>query len=304
MYSKLQCALMMVASVIIAVSVSTIPTRAADESKDLQSQIDKLKKQVNKLQAKLAYMRVEDAPINGLAGPHVIFEGCNVHVRSGSGDSSDGTFDLDAREAIPDTTPLGLGNLLVGYNEEAPAKSGGRGGSHNLIIGARHSYPNVGGLVLGQASTISGAFATVTGGIENTSNGAYSSVSGGIENTASGIYSSVSGGFDNSASGSGSSVSGGDGNSASGVYSSVSGGLINFASGIYSSVSGGFDNTASVSTSSVSGGVGNTASGNSSSVSGGSGNTASGSKSSVSGGHLHAAPGLEDWVAGGLFQEN
>jgi hypothetical protein len=51
------------------------------------------------------YLRVEPGEINGLHGPHAIFEGVNVHVRSGSGQTSDGG------------ELVGLGNLVVGYNE-------------------------------------------------------------------------------------------------------------------------------------------------------------------------------------------
>src|SRR2546430_1871826 len=49
------------------------------------------------------YVSVDPHPINGVAGPHVIFTGVNVHIRSGSGATED------------DTT--NLGNLIVGYNE-------------------------------------------------------------------------------------------------------------------------------------------------------------------------------------------
>ena len=37
------------------------------------------------LEAKLAYMSVADSTINGLAGPHVIFDGVNLHVQNGLG---------------------------------------------------------------------------------------------------------------------------------------------------------------------------------------------------------------------------
>lgn len=219
---------------VIAVSVSTLPTRAADDSKALQVQVDKLKKQVKKLEAKLAYMHVEQDPINGLSGPHVIFEGCNVHVRSGSGDTTDGTIDLNTGQPVLDSTPRGLGNLIVGYNElPLFSESIGRNGSHNLIVGVGHSYPNVGGVALGQENKISGALSNITGGFGNSADGAASSVSGGQDNLASGSASSVSGGKSNRAFGVTSSVSGGALNTASSDASSVSGGYQRSVSGFY-----------------------------------------------------------------------
>jgi hypothetical protein len=136
----------------------------------------------------------------GLKGPHVIFTGANVHIRSGAGNTY----------AIPN----GLGNLVIGYNEARYDNNNnldltGRGGSHNLIVGVFHQYSSFGGFVAGYRNKISGQ---------------YSSVSGGFYNTASGGLASVSGGVANTASGDGSSISGGQGNMASGLYSSVSGG--------------------------------------------------------------------------------
>jgi hypothetical protein len=304
MLSYLRSGLVLIVAVTVAVGITTLPIRAADESKDLQSRIEKLEKKVATLQAKLKYVSVEMEPINGLAGPHVIFEGCNVHVRSGSGASTDGTVDLVNQMTIPDTAPLGLGNLIVGYNEQPTKGSLGRGGSHNLIVGPGHDYPSVAGVLFGQENSAMGPLASVTSGYLNTASGYFSSVSGGAGNTASGNYSSVTGGASNTASGYASSVSGGGYNTASGSTSSVSGGYGNTASNYYSSVSGGgASNTASGEFSSVSGGAYNTASGTDSSVSGGFENTASGGWSSVSGGNSGSAPGAYDWVAGSLFED-
>jgi hypothetical protein len=240
-------------------------------------------------------------------GDDVFFEGCNVHVRSGSG-ATDG--DTGAGVSVN-----GLGNLIVGYDESNGIND--KSGSHNLVVGERHSYKSYAGFVAGENNEVSGDYSSVSGGYGNTASGNGSSVSSGLRNTASGPWSSVTGGKDNSASGNYSSVSGGDFNSASGNYSSVSGGYFNSASdtwswvsggylnsgsGLYSSVSGGSENTASGNYSSVSGGYFNTASGHWSSVTGGKINTASGHVSSVSGGNSRAAPDQWDWVAGSLFE--
>jgi hypothetical protein len=206
-------------------------------------------------------------------GDDVIFEGCNVHVRSGAG--------------ATDAAVNGLGNLVVGYNEAEGDEV--RTGSHNLVVGRLHTYSSHGGFVAGENNIVTGPGASVSGGQSNTARGARASVSGGRGNEASGTWSSVSGGEDNVTIGTWSSVSGGQNNTASAAWSSVSGGQTNGASGTFASVSGG---------------AGNTASGSFASVSGGGGNGASGNAASVSGGANREAVGAFDWRAGNFFSDN
>jgi len=203
----------------------------------------------------------------------IVFDGVNVQVLDGSGDTAG--------------APNGLGNLIVGYNEDATG-SRPRMGSHNLVVGPEHDYQSFGGLVAGVGNLIIGPHASVTGGEANTASGRAASVSGGAVNTASADGSSVTGGARNAASGGLSSVSGGEFNEAIGPYSSVSGGTENDATNYHTSVSGGGLNTAN---------------GFQSSVSGGSNNIASGSNASVSGGQFRSAPGDLDWSGGGLIQD-
>jgi hypothetical protein len=200
------------------------------------------------LAALAPFVSVESEARNGLAGPHVIIHGANVHIQNGH---------IDATT----TSKNGLGNLLIGYNE-GPFDGVERGGSHNLIVGQQHRYSSSGGLVAGHANTISHYGASVTGGYDNFARGQLSSVSGGISNHADADYSSISGGGVNTIviGAEGASVSGGQQNTASGAYASVSGGSSNTASGDGSSVSGGQQNTASGTYASVSGGVTRTAS--------------------------------------------
>ncbi len=106
-----------------------------------------LQGQVADLQDKLKFVSVVTGPINGLAGPHLIFAGVNVHIRSGS---------------------------------------------HNLIIGEFHSFSSFGGLVVNFANTISGPYASVSGGNANTASGGAASVLGGNGNTASAIDQHIS----------------------------------------------------------------------------------------------------------------
>jgi len=173
-------------------------------TKEQRKNLNKLKENWPAMKAMIElspYMILDESTINGLKGPHVLFVGANVHIRSGSEKTSDG-------KAL-----TGLGNLVIGYNEERPSrrkKSGkGRGGSHNLIVGDRHQYTSYGGLVAGEINTISRPGATVVGGKRNIASGHFSSVTGGSGNQASGSSTSISGGQNNQVNGQSSSISGG-----------------------------------------------------------------------------------------------
>jgi hypothetical protein len=88
----------------------------------------------------LRYIRIELDDIGGLPGPHVVVTGANVHVRSGTGLTDDGG------------EPVGLGNLVLGYNEPADGdEPPTRSGSHNLVVGSGRSFTGIGGLVAGEA---------------------------------------------------------------------------------------------------------------------------------------------------------
>ncbi len=224
-----------------ATSISALQTSLQSQVKRINEQaaitstltakLETQAQSVRNLAAKLTYVNV--------SGTDMVIEGANLHLRNGRGSTPEAN---------------GLGNLIVGYNEDDPAKPKTRRGSHNLVIGMKHSYPTYGGLVAGQENTISGAAASVTGGTLNTAGQIFSSVSGGFQNTALGGFSSVSGGAGNLASGIGGTwVGGGSGNTASGNYSAISGGATNTASGEYSSVSGGTYNAASLDGYSLSG---------------------------------------------------
>jgi hypothetical protein len=202
----------------------------------LEQAVATLQAQIETLQGLLTlaqHLRVETGVLNGLAGPHVIIEGANVHVRSGSGATRD------------NGTPTGLGNLVVGYNEPmAGADPSYRGGSHNLVVGPEHLYSSTGGFVAGFANGVAGESTSVAGGSDNLASGLNASVAGGVSNTASGDYANVLGGEFNTAQGFGATVAGGRENVASGGDASVSGGTENTASGLFSVVGGGSGRTA------------------------------------------------------------
>jgi hypothetical protein len=220
-----------------------------------QGQITTLQGQVSTLQTQLAavqsnkalglgqFVSVVSGLVDGVNGPHIYFTGANIHIVSGSTTTADSV--------------TGLGNLIIGYDEpplppgpRRPPPVVNRSGSHNLVIGRYHNFTKAafGGLVAGQANTISNEAVTVSGGVGNIASGVFSSVSGGVQNTASGEFSSVSGGTVNIASGGEASVTGGENNTASGANSIVSGGLNNTAggpAGIWAIVLGGENNVAS-----------------------------------------------------------
>lgn len=243
------------------------------------------------------YVSVTSSPLNGVKGPNIVFSGANLHIVSGSGSTDDGSYDESTHTHDP-AMLTGLGNLIVGYDEEPAYGPVERCGSHNLVLGTRNAFTAFGGYVGGDANTISGGWASVRGGAYNTATGICAGVSGGDGNYASGWYSSVSGGSVNGASGSSACVSGGTQNDASGDAASVSGGSQNGATSDCASVSGGHKNMATNSYSSVSGGFEGIASGYEASVSGGFNNHAAGDDSSVSGGFYLALDAVYGWAAG------
>jgi hypothetical protein len=222
---------------------------------DLQNRVNSLQTSNTTLQSQLAavqsnhalllgpFVNVDPNPEIGVIGPNIIFSGANIHIASGSGATND------------NGNATGLGNLIIGYDEDpaaspiinVPLKPGDRGGSHNLIIGGFNRFTRAafGGVVAGENNSISNEGTVVIAGEVNTASGPLASVSGGESNTASGFLASVTGGLENVASGSFGSVSGGQSNTANGfVGASVAGGEANIASGILATVSGGFRNTA------------------------------------------------------------
>lgn len=238
---------------------------------DQQLQIDLLTAQLDLVDDLADVLTIEPGELNGLAGPHVIFEGANLHVRSGTGATDDGG------------SPTGLGNLVIGYDEMATNQSSGdRDGAHNLVLGRGHTFTSTGGIVAGEENSISAPFASILAGRENVASGSHSCVSGGAFNQATGEESSVSGGVSNFATALRASASGGAQNTVSGVAASISGGS--------GGACGGFAST-------ISGGQSGIASGDQSSICGGQSNSAFGDKATVSGGFNQSVSNDFDWRA-------
>ena len=258
------CALAIFGSVVLLGPVLARAQGIPREIEELKAQVAALQSQVHALQTQLAavqsnnalklgpFVTVDPNPKNGVRGPNITFKGANIHIVSGSGATDD--------NLSHGGTLIGLGNLIIGYDELLNGQVANRSGSHNLVIGRFHTFTSSawGGLVGGEQNTIQAANATVSGGSGNTVSGDLGSVSGGEFNTASGDESSVSGGFSNLASGGFASVSGGFSNLANGSLAAINGGFANIASGEESSVSGGFANTAGGLQTVVIGGFANT----------------------------------------------
>jgi hypothetical protein len=139
--------------------------RQANLITELQRKLGLLKK--SPILALSPYIKIETGTIRGLVGPHVIFTGVNVHVRSGTGSTYEGG-DIRTGES---GSASGLGNFVVGYNESPhtlgfflPISSGDRKGSHNLVIGGGHRYISSGGLLVGSLNEVEGLAAAVSGG--------------------------------------------------------------------------------------------------------------------------------------------
>ena len=127
----------------------------------------------------------------------------------------------------------GLGNLILGYNESEGGHRDAEGnfvdgevrvGSHNLVVGAGHTYGSNGSLL---------------GGYNNSLFGQGSAILSGQASLATGTWSAILGGLDNRATATNTCISGGHSNTASGDRASVSGGLLNISSGIATSILGG-----------------------------------------------------------------
>lgn len=169
----------------------------------------------------------------------IVITGANVYVQNGLG-ATNGDPDDPAHHDAPVVN--GLGNLIIGYDEDAgpydypPSE---KTGSHNLVVGRFHSYTSAGGLVSGSRNYLTGAFAGILGGRVNTAEGDQATVSGGSQNFASGDDSSVAGGEFNAASADESMVVGGTNNIAAAEAATVVGGADNVAEGTHSLVLGG-----------------------------------------------------------------
>ncbi len=172
-------------------------TEAPPTLESLQAEIKKLK-----------------ALLSGVSrqGDTLVLEKMNLQIINGLGATNGNSEDPSSIDSSK-TSTNGLGNLIVGYDEDNEFRTEGadKSGSHNIVVGYGHHYSSFGGLVVGLRNSITGI---------------YSSISGGKGNISTGFHSSISGGQNNKSTGNGTSVSGGNGNFASGNHSSICGGWL------------------------------------------------------------------------------
>ena len=241
-----------------------------------------LQARVTQLEALLAHFTVE--------GNNLVLSGMNLQIINGEGSTD---------------TVNGLGNLIVGYDETDVNKHNDpvdeKTGSHNLIIGAEHTYTSFGAIVAGEDNESDAPGASVLGGNSNTASGQNAVVVSGVDNEASGDDSAVLSGRDNITDGEETAIAAGQFNRAFVLNSFVGGGVSNFARGFASSVTGGEHNSADFERSSVTGGRYNVANAPVSTVSGGAFNTADGFAATVSGGTNRSIDGQGSWRGGLLF---
>ena len=74
----------------------------------------------------------------------------------------------------------GVGNLIVGYN--GSDSSDLRTGSHNLVVGDKHSYNGHSSIMVGSENDAHGNFIAVVGGIKNTVSEDNGAILGGDQN--------------------------------------------------------------------------------------------------------------------------
>ncbi len=258
-----------------------------NQNESLSGQVTQLNTTVTQLNTTVTQLSTKENALESLlagvsrTGQTLKFSGLNMQLVSGSG-STDGTIN-------------GLGNLIIGYNEDP----GPQTGSHNLVLGDGQSFTSYGGIVAGQNDALSGPFADVFGD-NNSAAGKSASVLGGEFNLASDPFSSISGGCDGVA-GTASALAGAC--SGSNGYESISGGVLNRADGLFSSVSAGQQNHADGYATAVNGGDHNTAGGSSSgnfaSIAGGGGNLSNGDESAIAGGQDNETTDDDSFVGGG-----
>lgn len=234
----------------------------------------------------LTVVRLDDGQGNALKTLRV--DGANLQVVNGTGSTGG--------------DPNGLGNLLIGYNEDTDTNAEQRTGSHMLVVGRDNSYTRYGGLVVGVQNEAAGDWSSAIGSLSRASG--QECVSIGFLTQADALYSLALNSVGGVAAGERSVVLGGGGARTEGFESVAIGGRFTRATNT-NSVSIGGDNVQATGAFSVAvGGDDNLASGFGSTVTGGRRNTASGFGATVSGGADRTAAGPDDWVAGSLLEDS
>ena len=147
-----------------------------DSDGRLQYFVNLLNARIDPIETKTADMSIVHLTYDGTSYKTVRFSHVNVQIVNGTGATNSSSNGYVIGE--------GLGNLIIGYNEEAnntQVSPSQRTGYHNLIVGKRNDYTSYGGVVFGRFNRITAKYATVTGGYDNVASKPYSSISGGAQ---------------------------------------------------------------------------------------------------------------------------
>lgn len=180
--------------------------------KSLETENEALSSTVDEMTATLAGVRRE--------GTTLVFEGMNLQLLNGP---------------FGDPQTNGLGNLIVGHNEQPGTQSG----SANIVIGSEHQAFTSYGDIIGGAFNEGTARGALVTGVQNKAGGNYDGLLGGRFNEATEESTAVVGGAEDRATEIYAVAVGGRKNQANGAISVAIGGSENKSSGSFSFERGG-----------------------------------------------------------------
>jgi hypothetical protein len=228
----------------------------------------------------------------------IAFEALDVHVRSGLGS----TYHSGSLGALG--APNGLGNVIIGYDEDDGRPEDATTGSHNLVVGPGHTYQGFGALLVGRGGTAGehSAGALVVG-LRGLADAHYAATIAGEFSSAEGAGAVVIGGRGSAASGVDAIVVGGAASMASGARATAVGGVASAATGASAVAIGGQDSDAAGESSVVVAGLGNATEDDDTVAIGGAGNLVDGDLAVAAGGSDNRARGYLTVTVGGQNNE-
>lgn len=228
----------------------------------------------------------------------IAFQALDVHVRSGLGS----TYHSGSLGVLGE--PNGLGNVIIGYDEDDGRPEGATSGSHNLVVGPGHTYQGFGALIAGRGGIATEDSAgTLVIGLRGLAGAHYAASIAGEFSSAEGSGGVVIGGRGSAASGENSIVVGGSASMASGERATAVGGVASAATGPSAVAIGGQDSDAAGESSVVVAGLANATDGGPTVAIGGASNFADGDVAVAAGGSENRARGYLTVTVGGQNNE-
>jgi len=118
---------------------------------------------------------------NGGQYPTITIDGANLRIVNGLGSTE---------------STNGLGNLILGYNEDTGALEC-RGGSHNIVAGTDNGYEGFAGVVRGRDNFVDGGYSLIMTGTDNEIVGDASAIVSGWDQDVTGDSGAILGGVGN-----------------------------------------------------------------------------------------------------------